>query len=691
MELINFKAYLDEKNTITIMSDKESSFTINGDFLHSYYAYRYNQYYVYKANLPIDINNEYEIQDDYGRTSKLFIRYFAKDDAFDEMYYYDGDDLGATYHKEYTTFKLWAPIASKVVLCIEVYGEEFEVEMKKEDKGVFEVTIYKDLANALYTYKVTNNGVTQIALDPYAYSSNANSKKSAVIDLSKVVDTFDESKIKPLKNITEAIIYETSVRDFSMDNSLGEDVAGTFKAFLKHGLKSPKGNPIGIDHVKSLGVTHIQLMPIFDFVTVNEENIKEKYNWGYDPFCYNVLEGSYSTNPHDPYCRINEALEMINSLHDDGLKVVIDTVFNHTYSFIDSNFNKIVPNYYYLMDRSGNLSNGSFCGNDIDTTRKMVHKYFVDMCLRYVKFYHIDGIRFDLMGILTKDLVIDIYNSCKKVNPSFIAYGEGWNMPSFLPEYKRASLNNANQIPSIAFFNDYFRDIVSGKTFNNFSSAKGYINGNANLYYDFMKAMRGSIENGCYFQNCTSSINYVECHDNFTLFDKLKITNPENTEEERNNIQLCCIAAILFAQGTPFLHSGMEFNRSKKGNENSYNAGDKINMIRWENVDLYEKNIKAVKDFIKIRKELDCFNVVNRKKILNSIDGQLYHDCILTITYATDDIALLVFNPTNKKLRINLHGPYKLYANQFGYVKQDDKIYKDEVSIRPYSVMLFKK
>ena len=202
-----------------------------------------------------------------------------------------------------------------------------------------------------------------------------------------------------------------------------------------------------------------------------------------------------------------------------------------------------------------------------------------------------------------------------------------------------------------------------------------------------MKAMRGSIENGCYFLNSSSSINYVECHDNFTLFDKLKITNPENTLEERNNIQLSLIASILLAQGTPFLHMGIEFNRTKKGNENSYNAGDKINMIRWENIDLYEKNIKAVKDFIKIRKDFSCFNIDNRKKILNSVDGQIF-DGVLEITYAYDgDVALLLFNPTNEKKIIELNAEYKIYANQYGILKDDDKLYK-QIKIRPYSFMM---
>ena len=686
MNNCGLKAYLDGKNAITIVTDKESSFTINGSFLGAYFAYRHNQFIIYKAHHNININETYIIKDEFENASKLEIRYFTKTNEFDDMFYYDKDDLGPTYSKEKTTFKLWAPIASKVVLQYEVNNEVLEEVMERKDKGVFEVTINKDLAKALYVYKVTNNSKTEIVLDPYAYSSSANSKKSAVIDLS----LFKESKktnIKELKSVSEAIIYELSVRDFSMDGTLGNDVKGLFNAFLKHGIKTEKGNPVGIDYIKELGVTHVQLMPIFDFVTVNETNISERYNWGYDPFCYNVLEGSFASTPNNPYSRIKEAKAMIDEFHKNGIRVNVDVVFNHTYSFIDSNFNKLVPNYYYLMDDNGNLSNGSFCGNDIDTTRKMVHKYFVDMCKRYVNLYHIDGIRFDLMGILTKELIMDIYQECKQLNPSFMVYGEGWNMPSMLPEYRRASLNNANQIPNIAFFNDYFRDIVSGKSYNNFSNQKGYLAGNTDLFYEFVKSMRGSVEKGCYFQNASSSINYCECHDNFTLYDKLKITNFNNTEIERNKIQLCCIAATLLAEGIPFLHCGVEFNRTKFGVENSYNASDEINMIRWNNIDIYEKNINAVKDFIKIRKEFTCFKEISRKSICNTIDAQIEGN-VLSLTYAYEgELVVLLFNPSTKKQRIDLKGEYRLYANTFGLVKSDDKSYK-QISVAPYEFLM---
>ena len=323
--------------------------------------------------------------------------------------------------------------------------------------------------------------------------------------------------------------------------------------------------------------------------------------------------------------------------------------------------------------------------NDIDITKKMVYKYLKDMAIRYAKFYKIDGYRYDLMGILNKDLIMDIHNECKKINPSFISYGEGWNMPSFLNESLRASLNNANKMNGISFFNDKFRDIASGKV----NDEKGFLNGNTNLLVPFLHIMRGSIENDGYFNNAKSSINYVECHDNYTLFDKLKIINKECNDEERNNIQLCCIASTILAQGIPFLHQGVEFNRSKFGNENSYNASDDINMIRWENVDIYNKNIKALKDFIKIRKEFNCFRLENRKQILNSIDGQILKDGVLKITYAVNgNIVLLIYNVLNKTQIIDLDNEYIYYANQYGFTNENNKLYKI-VKLLPFSFNMF--
>ena len=599
------RAYLDKVDYITIEIDKKENyqdlaFLINGEPLAHTFLYEDDNLAILKANYNINFAKKNYISLNDEKTL-LVMRYVVKDSNFDEMFYYDGNDLGPTYSKDKTIFKLWAPISTAVLLHLEINNEIIEKKMVRVDKGVFELTVDGDLDGALYYYVVTNNNKKYEVVDPYAYSSNANGKKSAVINLDKTFE-YEPNNLEVLDSPNKAIIYELSVRDFSMDESLGIKGAGKFQAFLKHGVTSEKGNPIGIDYLIDLGISHVQLMPIFDFATIDENNIKARYNWGYDPYCYNTLEGSYAAKPGDPYSRVNDAKQMINEFHKSNLRVTLDVVFNHTYYYQESIYNKIVPLYYYLMDKDGNLSNGSGCGNDLDTTRKMVKKYILDMCLRYVYFYQIDGLRFDLMGLMNKSLIEKIIKRCKEINKSFIAYGEGWNISNMLVSQSRANLNNAKKMDNVAFFNDYFRDTLSGKATNNKANSKGYLAGNSKLYFDFLKSMRGSIENGCYFDSPLSSINYVECHDNYTLFDKLAITNPKSSLEERKRRQLCCIAATLFAQGIPFLHLGVEFLRSKQGVENSYNSRDSINMIRWKDIDKHQDTIKAVKDFIKIRK-----------------------------------------------------------------------------------------
>ena len=688
------KAYLDKKDYITIVCDKSgdyknNSFLLDDAQLQASFLYENETEAIFKADFEVDISKPHHLFLNDKKTL-LEIRYFVKDHSFDEMFYYDKDDLGPNYSKEKTIFKLWAPIATRVVLHYELNGETIEKKMTRQDKGVYEICINGDLDGTLYYYKVVNNGIKQQIVDPYAFSSNANGKKSAVVDPDNTFK-YQEYNLAALTSINQAIIYELSVRDFSMDESLGIKGAGKFQAFLKNGAKSKDNNPIGMDYLKSLGISHVQLMPIIDFASIDENNIKAKYNWGYDPYCYNTIEGSYSAKPNDPYSRINDAKQMINAFHQANLRVVLDVVFNHTYYYQESIYNQQVPLYFYLMDKDGNLSNGSGCGNDIDTSRKMVQKYFIDMAKRYVSYYQVDGLRLDLMGLLRKDLVEKIYKVCKEINPSFILYGEGWNMPNMLANQQKANLNNAKKLDNVAFFNDYFRDVVSGRATNNKAISKGYLSGNSKLYFDFLKAMRGSVENGCYFDSPLASINYVECHDNYTLFDKLKITNPKNSDEERKRMQLCCLAASIFAQGVPFLHLGSEFLRTKQGVENSYNSRDTINMIRWKDIDKHQDTIKAVKDFIEIRKTFPCFSMQNKKTIFKNIDGQVQNDGCLLISYVYDGtVTLLVFNPQATRQKIYFNGDYKLYANQYGIITQQDMTYT-QMYLEPYSFVLMVK
>jgi len=681
------EAFLDGKTFITITSDNESEFYLNGDHLDAFFVSRIDNTLIYKATSEITLGVENYISDDFNNKTIIKVRNYVKDEEFDDEFYYEGDDLGANYQKKSTTFKVWAPVATKVVLEYKKDDKLVQVDMNRTNKGVHEVTIKGNLDGTLYRYLITNNGVTKAVIDPYSYSANENATYSAVIDLSKIKDN---DITMPFIDKDDSIIYEMSIRDFSMDSHYDSKIKGTYKGVLEKGLRSSNNNKIGFDYLIDLGVTHIQLMPVLDFVTVDETNKFKMYNWGYDPFAFNVLEGSYSTNPYDPYSRIKEFKEFVEVMHKNNLRVNLDVVFNHTYSFLDGLYNNIVPNYFYLMDRHQTLSNGSFCGNDFDSLRRMARKYLKDICNRLITIYHVDGFRFDLMAILEKNLINDIYNNAIKINPSFLVYGEGWDMPSMIDPSIRASIKNSDYMPNIFTFNDYFRDTLTGRITDINNYKLGYLNGNGVLALNFIKAMKGSIDDGCYYNDPLSSLNYVECHDNYTLWDKLAIIRGQASEHDRNKMQLTSIAATLFAQGIPFLHLGVELNRTKKGDRNSYKSPDSINMINWDDVDMHQQNIKAVKDFIAYRKQNKLFKLKNKKEILKYIDGRDYGNGVTMFTIVKNGkVVIMVFNPTSSKKEVELNGSYNYVLNQYGKVN-DDRTY-EKILVSSYGFVLLEK
>ena len=691
-ETIYFKAYQDHPNIITIdYLHFTDSFYVNQILYPAKLIQKNETYYSYQVELPLEFEKTYIIGDKFFNSIEMERRYIVKDASFDDYFYYDKEDLGVTYSVSKSHFKVWAPLTTEGYVKVWLKDQILIEPLKKsKDKGVWEVTIYQDLKQALYIYLLKTNGKWVEVLDPYCYSCNANAKASAVIDLSQTKIPLYEDTLTPCFHNTQAIIYEVSVRDFSSDASLGEEVNNRYLAFCKEGMKTAKNHPIGLDYLSFLGITHLQLMPITDFVTVDEKDVKKFYNWGYDPFLWNCFEGSYSTNPDNPYQRILEVKQMIQALHKKNIHVVLDLVMNHFYYTTTNVLNLLVPYYFLQMDKNGHLSNGSFCGNDYDSATKMGQKYILDLTKRYVQEYKVDGFRLDLMGILTQETVLKIYQECKKINSSFILYGEGWNMPSFLDESKRASLIHAKQMIPIAFFNDYFRDIVKGKNFDRELHEKGYINGNSHFVYEMEKAMKGSVDPSCYFEDACQSINYLECHDNATLNDKLLISNPDYDEQTRNQILLCCLACILFALGIPFLHAGMEFHRTKHGKTNTYSEPDTINMIDWKLIDTYFDNCMALKDFIAIRKKYKIFMIHQKEEI-----QKYYHteNNILKVHYQhlqdIDGIEELTFfiNPTNQISQYQFDEYFKFICSENGQIRNE--VYCKHIQINPFSFSMY--
>ncbi len=569
---------------------------LNGDSLNNSSQDGFQEY-VFHTNFTM--GKVYKVVDAYGLSCYLDFSKLSMCEEFDELYFYDHNDLGNQYTKEKTTFKVWAPLATGVILKVMKWNGETELfPMKRQKKGVYFVEVCEDLELEQYVYLIRHTNSYEVTLDPYAYSSSSNGRASIIVDLEKVpCRQFD---LPVLEKMTDMVIYETSVRDFSMSSTSGMKNKGKFLAFTELNTSTDSGNPTGLDYLSCLDITHLQLMPIADFATVDEKNPLELYNWGYDPLAYNVTEGSYVTDPDDGYMRITEAQRMVEALHSRGIRVVMDVVFNHMHDVNINALERTVPYYFFRRNEDGSLSNGSWCGNDLNTTALMCRKYILDMCRRWQVLYGIDGFRFDLMGIIDQETMKLVDAQGKALDPSFVVYGEGWNMPTALDEEMRTTIQNNLKTPYIGFFNDFFRDTLRG---TNQMETKGYFSGDTYKTNDAMKA----ICNLDMFAKITQSINYVECHDNATCYDKLQISNYDESEKIRKRRSRLMMAAVILSQGVPFLHSGQEFFRTKGGLSNTYNAGDQVNALDWNRKDMEIDTTQFVQFLIHLRKNNPCF------------------------------------------------------------------------------------
>lgn len=510
---------------------------------------------------------------------------------FIEKYTYDGDDLGSVICQDKTIFKVWAPTASKVVLNLFTQGNGSDsykdVEMLYADKGVWEHTEICG-HGTYYTYTVTTSDGTQTAADPYAKSAGVNGDRSMVIDMSRTnPDNWDSEFTAGTSTYTEAVIWEVHMRDFS--NKITESkYKGKFLAFTEKGLKNSAGVSVGIDYLVNLGITHVHLLPVFDYATIDESDPSPQFNWGYDPKNYNVPEGSYSTDPYNGEIRVAEFKKMIQAFHDAGIGVIMDVVYNHTYK-LNSSFNKIVPGYYYRYNENGEVSNASGCGNDTASERKMFRKFMVDSVSYWAKEYKLDGFRFDLMGLHDLETISQIEKAVHKINPRAIIYGEGWNMGHTIDGSMQANQHNIKQIKplcgaagAVSVFNDVIRDGLKGSVFG--VNSRGYISGEYLQYEPHVQfGLSGGRNhfNGWCVENA-SVINYMSAHDNHTLWDKLELSNPEDSVESRFAMNCVGAAIVMLSQGTPFMQAGEEMLRSKNGDENSYKSSDEINNINWE-------------------------------------------------------------------------------------------------------------
>jgi pullulanase len=581
--------------------------------------------------------------------------------------HYPGDDLGVHWTPGSTTFRLWAPTALEVELRLFDNGENGDpvkvTTLKKGKNGIWFHTEKGDLENLFYTFKVNDGEWLHEVPDPYARAVGINGNRGMIVDFEKSNPPgWDKDKGPELERLTDWIIYELHVRDFSVAESSGMKHKGKYLAFTEKGTRSSLGEKTGIDHLKELGITHVHLLPVFDFQSVDEEKPLRKYNWGYDPQNYNVPEGSYSTDPYDGKVRIREFKSMVKSLHSEGIGVIMDVVYNHTWLTKGSVFNQTVPGYYYRQNHDGSFSNASGCGNEIASERSMVRKFIVDSLKYWITEYHIDGFRFDLMGIFDLETMQVIREEIDRIKPGILLYGEGWAADwSPMPEEKRAVKRNVRQIPGIAVFNDDIRDALKGN--HSQKSTRGFVSGlglreeavkfgvvaatwHPQIVYNYVESSHEP-----WADEPSQCINYVSCHDNFTLYDKLNMSVQKASPEQLRRMVKLAGAVILTSQGIPFLHAGSEFCRTKNGNGNSYNAPDSVNQIDWVRKSVYRDVFEYYSKLIALRKDHPVFRLETSEKIRASLNFCIQYQ-VGVVSYCingegTGDewmLVLLVFN-----------------------------------------------
>ena len=621
-----------------------------------------------------------------------------QNEKFDELYSYDGSDLGPTYHPNYTEFALWAPLAHRVCLKIaRPNEEEFSYYMlKRNERGVYRIKLMGDYDGARYRYIVNNFGNEKEVIDPYAKSGLGNSSYSSVIDINKIKDIPSNRENLPFfKSNCHAIIYEASVRDMTIHPHTDIVNKGKFLGMIEEDKKTRKGHPAGYDYLTSLGFTHLQLLPVLDFANVDEYAIKNKYNWGYDPIHYFTLEGSYSSNPDDPYARMIEFKKLIGAYHKAGIRINLDVVYNHVYEVEYSLYERIVPNYFFRRESDGRRSNQSWCGNVFASEKRMGRKLILDSIKFLFDVFDIDGLRFDLMGLMDVNTMKEISTLVRSVRPDAMLYGEGWNMgANTMDNSPLATMDNAHLLPEYGFFNDRYRNIVKGLGQETHLEENGFLLGNNNFLDGFKFVYSGSCINRLYpklFVKASQSINYVECHDNGTIFDVIdRSLDKENVEDKLNRL-LLINKTILMSFGVPFFHMGQEIGLSKNFHTNTYNEGDLYNQFDY---DVYDKRYHLIEHFsnaIKMRKELS-FLRIDESETIDKMLSYLPCDDALLIDFKGEllhkyDSFKIFINPYLKTIYYDLNDHYTIY---YPLVKEADKSIKvNHAMIPPLCAELF--
>ncbi len=603
-------------------------------------------------------------------------------EEFVSQYIYEGDDLGMTYTKESTKLRVWSPLALSVSVNLYNKGSRAEeenpfktVEMTPDVNGTWVTTLEGDMNGIYYTYVVTTDTETNEACDPYARTTGVNGNRAMIIDLDATDPEGWEDDVNPNADLryVDSVIYELHVRDASIHESSGvkDELKGKFLGLIESGTKTSGGVSTVLDHMIDLGVTHVHLLPSYDFATVQEDKLDDDtvshFNWGYDPQNYNVPEGSYSTDPYNGEVRVSEFKQMVQGLHNAGISVIMDVVYNHVYDSNKFCFNQIVDGYF---SRPG--SNGSGCGNDTASERAMVKKYIVDSVNYWVDEYHVDGFRFDLVGLIDVDTINEIVETVHAKRPDVIFYGEGWTMSTVLTTSATlATQTNSTKTPSFAYFSDTIRNALKGGTYGGVS--KGFISGAASNTAELFACFKG-MPSWC--STPSQSINYISCHDNNTLYDHITMVTSDATAEQRVAMNKLGAAFYMTAQGIPFFQAGEEFLRSKpdgKGgyDENSYSSGDGVNALIWSDLEnaAYKDVYDYYKGLIAFRKEHAALRMDDALDV-NSNVSQLSGLAANVVGYeikadaVEDNNIVAVFNANREATSVTLPaGEWTVYVN----------------------------
>jgi len=622
---------------------------------------------------------------------------------FEERYTYSGTDLGATWTAEKTTFRLWAPTAEEVTINLYQSGDVDsddllrQLPMHRDVKGTWVAESTDDLNGIYYTYLVMVDGHMCEACDPYAKTTGVNGDRAMVIDMASTNPPGWDQDSNPNAelNITDVVLYELHIRDLSMHKSARIRNKGKYLGLIEPGTTTKGGYPTGLDHMKSMGITHLHLLPVFDYGWTDESRRSPQFNWGYDPVNYNVPEGSYASDPFNGAVRVREFKQMVKGLHDNGISVVMDVVYNHVFEAENFCFNKIVPDYFSRKDSGGKFSNGSCCGNDTASERSMVRKYIVDSVKYWAEEYHIDGFRFDLVGLIDIDTIRDLMAEVKKSHPGVIFYGEGWTMDTHMtkPGLDLCTQSNSAKIPGFAFFSDTIRDLMRGSVF--YEDAPGYVHG-ALVSKDALESCFMGVPAWC--AEPSQSVNYVSCHDNNTLFDRIALAAPDTPEEILIRMNNLAAAFSILSQGVPFMQAGEEMLRSKPGrksrfDENSYRSPDKINSIKWENLEReeYRSVVDYYRGLIRFRKKHPSLRLMSRDEVwkkVHPVSCGNDHVVAFRIDEGTREL-FVVFNADTHTVIMHLpDGKWDMHINSTTATTDVLKTVKGQVMVSPISAMV---